>query len=204
MSQIKFTELRRYFDEELPGITFARGLSDESAREVIRTFFEQTQQWKEDIDPINTKKEVRFYDLSTPNSQGLIDRFTIVRQRFTDDEETIKLEAEKDYVRPQRNEIELVADPSDDVKKGLEIQVALVPTRIATEICDELFDEWYLIWAKGVKANLMAMKNKRWSDPVRAIQLEREFWDGIRFARSDETKGSRNVNLLATPQFKFA
>ena len=85
---------------------------------------------------------------------------------------------------------------------GLEVTVVVLPLITATSIPAYLMDRWNMKFCAGVKANLMLMKQKPWTDRELALQYMREYNAGIAEARNLTMKGMKNHSLRVTiPSF---
>ena len=191
-----YTELYEFTMPELPGCD--KPLILQTIKSILTHFFLQTYYWQEDLDAINILADVAEYDLDSTRSNALI----IVPVKVVLDD--AELQPGSNYEMPTTTRIKLLSTPAAASTAGLEIKAALKPKRGATSITDELFNRWYETWAFGVKARLMNMPKKSWSDRQTAAIYDAFYWDGIAEARVAVTKGKADAQLLATARWNFA
>jgi hypothetical protein len=166
--------------------------------DVLRRFCEESLVWKIDLDPINIRSGVTEYDLDGQPSYSEI----VVPTEVLQDE--VELEPVTDYTMPERDVLKLVVEPTADSDGGLEIEVALRPKLTATTICTDLYLNYYEAWASGVKSELMAEPEKKWSNPAQANYYAGKYAEGLSKARIAASKGNTVTPLLATARWKFA
>jgi len=93
--------------------------------------------------------------------------------------------------------IHLTSTPSDAITAGLQVQVALRPTRTATMIDKRLYEDWEEQWAKGVMAKLMRMPKKAWTDGATATSYWKEYRNSIAEARIQQSRGGMSQAIQA-------
>ena len=149
--------------------------------------------WTYDLTAINIRDGVQEYRLDglQPSYSQIDSLVSVVLQGVT-------IEPGTGYTMANREmAIWLVNDPGADVTAGLEIQVALRPSRTATYIDTRLYEDWEEQVAKGVMAVLMKMPGKAWSDQTMGNRYDREFRDTIAKARIQQTRGGMNKRTVA-------
>ena len=168
-------------------------LIDKHIRNVWIKFCHETQAWTYDLTAINILDGVQEYRLDgrQPNYTQIDTLIKVIR-------EDVVIEPGTGYTMADRERaIWLEDEPAADVTAGLEIQVALRPTRTATYIDTRLYEDWEEQVAKGVLSVLMKMPGKAWSDKTMGNRYDREFRDTIAKARIQQTRGGMNKRTVA-------
>lgn len=192
----QLTELYAYVEAELPRCP--KPLILQNIFTVINDFCERTQAWQDDLDPITVIEDVDTYDLDGEPANSDIIRPTKVLLN------DVELTPGLDYTMPSRTQLKLAYTPETDTDDALEVRVCLRLEAGATDICNALWDDWYRAWAAGVKARLMAMPNKPWTDARAAVKYEREYLEMIGDAIMDAQQGGMNQTLIAKPDYVWA
>lgn len=90
--------------------------------------------------------------------------------------------------------------PSQDF--DIELRVALKPALVTCQVPEHIFEDHALTIARGVKAELMAMPDKKWTHLERAGKFSMEYRYEKQVARKRVETGRANATLKAiTPYF---
>ena len=81
----------------------------------------------------------------------------------------------------------------------IEVRVALAPTMLATEVADELLDEWGEYIAQGALRRLLVMPGKPWFMPAAAAGADRQFRRGKARAKAKALRGFTGRSLTMRP-----
>jgi len=188
------TDFITMYDQVMPELPKCpAALIDKQMLNVWIKFCHETQAWTYDLTAINIMDGVQEYRLDglQPSYSQIDSLVTVVLQDVT-------IEPGTGYTMANREmAIWLINEPGADVTAGLEIQVALRPSRTATYIDTRLYEDWEEQIAKGVMAILMKMPGKAWSDQVMGNRYDREFRDTIAKARIQQTRGGMNKRIVA-------
>lgn len=188
------TDFTTMYDQVMPELPKCPApLIDKHMRNTWIRFCHETQAWTYDLTAINIRDGVQEYRLDgLQPSYAQID--TVIKVILED----VPIEPGTGYTMANRERaIWLVSEPTADVTAGLEVQVALRPTRTSTYIDTRLYEDWEEQVAKGVMAVLMKMPGKAWSDKTQGNQYDREFRDTIAKARIQQTRGGMNKRTVA-------
>jgi len=188
------TDFITMYDQVMPELPKCpAALIDKQMLNVWIKFCHETQAWTYDLTAINIMDGVQEYRLDglQPSYSQIDSLVTVVLQDVT-------IEPGTGYTMANREmAIWLINEPGADVTAGLEIQVALRPSRTATYIDTRLYEDWEEQIAKGVMAILMKMPGKAWSGQVMGNRYDREFRDTIAKARIQQTRGGMNKRVVA-------
>lgn len=83
------------------------------------------------------------------------------------------------YVQTGATHLRLVPYPAQSQPKGLWLKVAMKPQQDATEVHDELWEEYAMAIAEGALAKLYLMGKKPWTNPEAAGIAAAKFEDAI-------------------------
>ena len=104
-----------------------------------------------------------------------------------------------------KNMLTLDQTPTAALSAGLTARVAIAPILSATEdmeLPDRLFSDNQDVWAKGAMSRLMLMKNKSWTDLETGRMYHAMYWDGVRLAIAERSRGRTNRDLrVQIPNF---
>jgi hypothetical protein len=183
---------------ELPGCP--KPLILKAVVEVLREWCYRTQAWEVDLNDINVVADQTSYDL-----QSHIPDTEIVSLVYRpSDDKGVHLDGRLlspgvDYTIPvDKDVIVLKSTPTAAITDGLTITAALRPVRGASasvEVPERLFDDWHQDWARGIMSRLMLMDGEEWSNPDRGSTYDSMYWDGIRLAIAERTRGRTNRPL---------
>jgi len=172
---------------ELPGCPLPLIL--QRIRKVIIEFCRDSQAWEYDLDPINVRDGTTDYDLDLDTAEAVIDQ---IQEVLLEDSEIFQGE---DFIMASPVLLSLIEEPSADVDGGLEVTVSLRPSRTATTIDPRLFDDWADCWAAGVKAELMVMPGKPWTDQSLSRFYKAEYHKGLSQAKNRAATGDVNQTI---------
>lgn len=199
MAANNLTDLYEFIIPEVPDCP--KSIILQHIRLVLRDFCRRTQCWTVELDPILLVNTVDEYEFD-----GLIPSFaecdTIRRLELND----VELTPVTDWKFTSKTSIKLTATPTADTnvangETGLEIEAVLLPIKAATIIDGDLYDSHYETWASLVKAKLMMMPKKLWSNPqLGAYYKEQGYW-GMSDARWEQETGNTRKDLIALPEY---
>jgi hypothetical protein len=192
---------------ELPGVPAI--LLDDIITEIVRDFCTQTQCWQEDLTAIDVVADQADYTLTAPANTEIITP-TYVKlndtEIFPGDEEDD--DTNTYWLKRDKVTLTLQSTPTAAATGGLEVRVAVRPTAAATSIAgtngDRMFSEWRRAWASGIKARLMEMPKKGWSNVAQAKYYADHYWEEVCRARSENALERMNKNLQAKAKWTFA
>jgi hypothetical protein len=91
---------------------------------------------------------------------------------------------------PTDTTLQLYPIPVDTIVKGLLVRAAFRPTRTATTVDDEIFNEWVEVIAAGALQRLFAMPAQPFYNAKAAADYARVFSDGCRAAEIKARMGA--------------
>lgn len=150
-------------------------------RQALRDFCTRTLVWQANLAPMPTVVGFDSYMLAIPAGASLVK----LLMAGIDDEPLGIVDRTKGVSGSSRNPygriwtedrkaVHLFPVPSA-AGKQIKVLAALKPTQAATEIEDQLFEDFASIIATGAKASLLNMVNVTWSDPRLALDLTNQF-----------------------------
>lgn len=165
----------------------------QKAREVIRDFCKFTRAWRLDIDTVPVKTNVKEYDIDDNPTGTEIVAVTDVK---LDDR---YLRANTDYkLQDDDLSVLILANyPGSTEGTGLEATLLLQPTLTADSIDDQLYRDYQEAFVDGLKAFLMLMQKKTWSDREMGAYYKREYEIKRTDARIREIRG-KGLNPIMT------
>jgi hypothetical protein len=179
--------LATFYDWILPDIAgYVPALVDQKIREAAQDFCELTRTWRVSITPLDitmgapeiqlvTDADMEIFELRKVFVNGLlIDPANESDLDAADSGWDIVVGPPTDYLLYDRRVIRLHPIPDFTIVGGLTGQAFLRPTSMAANL-PSLFSSVEDVLAKGVKAKLMAMDKKPWSNSARAATLAVEF-----------------------------
>jgi|GEM_PF-5628456 len=201
------SEMYQYMMPELPGCP--KPLIIQHLRETIREWAYRTQAWEQDLNDIDIVDGTSDYELDSPVEDTEIAGLV---HRPSDDVgvhyDGRLLSPGVEYTIPvAKDVIHLVSAPVADLTDGLEITAVLTLANDATassEVPDRLFQDYRQTWAYGAMSRLMLMKGKKWSDKETGILYHNIYWDAIRLAIGERTRGRTNRSLRVQHPAAFA
>lgn len=200
---------------ELPGAPLP--MVDHWLRNAAIEFCEESKALVLNLEPVDAVAEQMEYLLPMPDDGGgtpvvLYELVEIVSARFSGEKLTpiVPLELEKKYddweaevgtpehyTQADTFNILLIPAPTDAATDAIEVRAALKPTPSATGVSDWLFSQYRMALAAGVKAKMMALSGKPWSNPDMALFYSGVFADAISTATTRTSDG----HTRATPRF---
>jgi len=166
----------------------------------VREWCMRSQAWEIDLDDIDIIADQDTYQLDSP----VEDTEVIACVNRPSDDVGVKwdgrlLSPGVEYtIEVTKNMLTLDETPSAASTGGLTVRVAIAPILSATEdmeVPDRLFSDNQDIWAKGAMSRLMLMPKKEWTDIDTARTYHAMFWDGIRLAIAERTRGRTNRDI---------
>jgi len=166
----------------------------------IREWCMRSQAWEIDLDDIDIIADQATYQLDSP----VEDTEVVACVHRPSDDVGVKLDGRLlspgvEYtIEVTKNMLTLDQTPTAASSAGLTVRVAIAPILSATatlEVPDRLFSDNQDIWARGAMSRLMLMKKKAWTDPETGRMYHAMFWDGIRLAIAERTRGRTNRDL---------
>lgn len=106
-----------------------------------------------------------------------------------------KGEAPTVYFMDTSYSIRVYPEPTKDLDKALQVQVALKPKRDAKEVPDFLYENWADTIVHGTLAKLFAMTSKEWANPQLVAFHEEEYRAGLSRAKSKAIKSRQSVSI---------
>lgn len=162
---------------EVPGVS--TDLVKLHLRQTAIEFFEESGVFNVMLDPISVNANIAEYDLDNPDST--VDIAQIKQVWFGSkklDPTTFdelgqapdtwmdrKAEEPTNYTQEAQNTIRLFPTPTKSLRNGLRVRVALRPSLTAAGLEDWVATKYIQELCAGVKAVLMEMSNKPWSNP---------------------------------------
>jgi len=176
------------------------GIITSAIQRQARAFCERSEAWRQQLDSINLKDGILRYELE-PDWDAELRRVSEVRINTEDgvDAGNVGELIPPDQYRYEPRECELILndgyEPREDVDKGLEVKVILVPRRLATKIDPVFLDRWQIAIIGGVMRYLAAMPGKKWSNATLAATSNVDYIRGIADARRDLDLDGTNATL---------
>lgn len=103
------------------------------------------------------------------------------------------------FIRTSSSVMQVVPTPTVSETDVVGIRAALAPTRTATGVDSEIYEDYLIAIATGAKAYLYGMHGQTFYDPTLAMQLRQEFMVAIGAARIKVNKGQTR----AAPRIEF-
>lgn len=211
MADPTLSDMYEYVWTELPGCS--KILILKTTVEIIREWCDRTQAWEVDLNAIDIEDGTTEYDLQShiPDTEiaGIVHR---PGDANTDDVgvkwDGRLLSPGVEYTIPVDKDIIILdSEPTADDSEALTIKAALKPIRAATasmEIPERLFNDHHQVWARGIMSRLMLQKNKEWTDLETGRLYHNMYWDGIRLAITERTRGRTHRSLRVRHPAAFA
>lgn len=160
--------------------------------DAIIEFCKESLAWSVDLDPMYVTQDVQEYDL-TPN-----DPYTRIHKVQKVELNNTEISPGDGYEMLDRVTMWLNSKPGADIDNGLEINVAVTPTRSATSIDDDLFETHYDTLVAGALGRLFRIPGKAWTNPAMAAYYEAKFSDGIATSKGELSKNYTNAQIRTT------
>lgn len=101
---------------------------------------------------------------------------------------------------PSDDAIYLWPVPSTSTTSGLAIRAAFEPTRTATQVADDLFDDYALTIAYGALSRLLGIVSQPFYNPQQAAAFQRQFDSELSRAIGQATRGTTRGSLRVQPR----
>lgn len=199
MATVNLTAFYDYVLPDLPGVPQALAL--DHIRLAAAEFFERSLIWYYDHPAIDVVTGTAEYPFVPPagtevcairqawyNGQKIYAR-SPVTLNSTYEDWRIETGVPYWYHRLSRLAVRVVPIPSADLVGGLKLWVNLKPTKDATTIEEEHFDEWREAIAAGAKYRIAKIPKKPYTDPNMAAVWFQEFKDGYNLALQQANNG---------------
>ncbi|MDK2957815.1 MAG: hypothetical protein PWQ57_3313 [Desulfovibrionales bacterium] len=174
-----------YVHPEAAGAPVAVVLS--KIRHAAQDFCQESQIWRESLDPVVFPKGVKEADLEAPDDDS-----RIVELVWLKDAGGSKLAPGADYTATHET-ITLASAPAKAFTCSA--LAALKPSASAETVLDFLFHDWSEAIAHGALGKLMAMVGREWLSPQGAAFHRQEFSKGVAAARARINKGYASRSL---------
>ena len=181
-------------------------------RNAMIEFCDKSMLWQYEVDPIDTVAGTTEYTLALPNGTGLariMDLFynghrllpkseTELAKLYVDDWRSQEGEPSY-YTQRWPNVVILCPAPSTSIQNGLDLLVALRPTRASIAVDDFLFERWAEEIAFGARARLMAISGQPYTDQVQASYYRAKFDAVIGKAKIELNRGLTRATQYVRP-----
>lgn len=178
-------------------------------------FCDKSLYWLYNHDPVTTIDNVATYELELPDftaSVAVLDAWHDNLPLVPVGEDTIKkvyplnwptlMGAPKYLTQQNPNEVILVPYPQTGIAQGLNMIMAIKPTRDSVDIDDSIYENWAEGIGFGARARIHALPNQSFSDPVAAAKYDALFRIEIGKATVTRNRGlSRAVQRVRPPRF---
>lgn len=178
--------------DELPSVPEAlalRALSD-----AVKEFCSRTHYWQENLSPITLRPGEVTYELSLDTGTQLVQikdvrldgrkvypvATEIPRLRNT----ALRAGLPRGYIQWQPKTIELVNAPLDGAQLEVKAALTLALSATATQLPDDLVDEYGEVIASAAKGRLMRQANQPWYAPDAVLGYMGPFYGAITTAKS--------------------
>lgn len=188
---------------DCPGVNPA--LAMRRLQEAHYQFCKETQAWRALADRIQLQKNIRSYDISTP------DDVVIDRLYFLEGEgnvippaplQYVQESSVRAYVQNARDNISLLFDPSGPadpnnlrVEDFLWPRIILLPAPNTNIIDCRLNEDWGFRISSGAKWKLMISPKKDYSSADGALYHRQEYYRGMLDCRMDVNRNGSNASL---------
>jgi len=201
------TEVMPYV-RECPEIVAVNAL-----RNAMIEFCDKSMLWQYEVDPIDVVAGTTEYTLALPPGTGIariMDLFhnghrlqprseTELASLYVDDWRSQQGEPCY-YTQRWPNVVILCPAPSTSILSGLDLIVALRPTRAGIAVDDFLFERWAEEIAFGARARIMAISGQPYTDQVQASYYRAQFESAIGKAKIELNRGlTRAVQHVRPP-----
>lgn len=191
-----------FFDYILPDVpSCPQDVAALHVRSVVMDFFDSTGVYVVTHDPVDVVENTHTYNFAPPTG------YDVARIHTAWFDGTELTSSGEDNIRrailnwttktgepthtlcENQSSVRLVPIPNRSLTAGLEMRVVLKPTRTSTGIStDWVFDRWVEIMAHGVKARLMEMPAKPWTNPALAVYHSGKYHMGVGDALRDANR----------------
>lgn len=191
-----------FYNEVMPDVPGCpTPLADNAIKNAAIEFCERSMAWRINSAPIDLTAAVPIYTLNNPAGSIVVDIMDAlvsglqIKAKSHDQLNALYQDWRNEtgdaayYHRPTPSTIRIVPTPTVTTVGALVLSMALKPSRAATGIDSELFEQYMEVIAAGAKYRLMIMQKKPWSDPSRAGVQQVTFNNGIAAASLDTAMG---------------
>lgn len=176
-------------------------------------FCERTLIWQSNIGAMDLVAGTGEYTISVPTDTTLVeimsawynnrllipkDQDGLTRIFRLDDWRSVE-GAPRYFTRTSSSIMQLVPRPTENETDVVGVRAALAPTRIATGVDSEVYEDYLMVIAVGARAYLHGMHGQTFYDPGMAMELRRQFMAGIGHARIKVNKGQTR----SAPRIEF-
>lgn len=208
------TALTAFRSRVLPNVPMCPDIVvDEAVLDACIEFCEKTNIIRETLDPVTTTADQFQIDFDASPSTKIVQLMQVwcgVREIYPTQEdasgafsysETITGETATTGMPQAFSELSsgsIVTYPRPDKAYQLTARVSLKPSRNATVVHDDLYENWANVIAAGALYRLYTMK-ATWQDPQRASLEREEFRSGIGNAILESKRGRNRAEDMVTP-----
>lgn len=179
-----FAEYARAGMGKAPDFVYTR-----AAKAVLRDFCSRTQAWRETLDPITVFSGMSEADMDLPTGADLVAVVSV------DSGNRTLLVPGRDYLTQSSATTLTFAEPVTE-DKTLTVLAALMPSRNATSLPDQLYDMYLDAISDGIIANLRSQSGQEWYDPTIAMFHQGQYSSAVARAKIGVYSGGRqNTNL---------
>lgn len=209
------------FEDFLPEVLqFVPDVADLVATNAIRNacieFCEKTRYWQIEVDPIDVVANQSNYVIPTPADTkmvGIVYAYYQTNLLVPQPPDTLaniyrlgdwrELQGSPQYITQIiKPEVILVPQPSFAAAGALKVRVSIAPTRGASEVSSQLYEEYLMVIANGAKAILYNTPGQPYFDKTAAKECQILFRTGIANARIAIDKGlTRTSNRAEFQRF---
>lgn len=190
-----------------------RVIVENAIRHTTIEFCERTLIWQANIAAMDLAAGTGEYTIAVPTDTTLVeimgawynnvllipkDQDGLTRIFRLDDWRTVS-GAPRYFTRTSSAVMQLVPTPATAETDVVGIRAALAPTRTATGVDSEIYDDFLMVIAAGARAYLHGMHGQTFYDPAMALQLRREFMVGVANAKIKVNKGQTR----SAPRIEF-
>jgi hypothetical protein len=178
-------------------------------------FCDKSLYWLYTHDPVTTLDNVSTYELELPDyttSVAILDAWYNNMPLIPQGEDELRrilplnwptLYGTPKYLTQQNpGEVILVPYPLIGLSQGLNMTIALKPTRDSVDIDDSIYENWAEGIGYGARARIHALPHQSFSDPVASVKYEAMFNTAIGKATVARNRGlARTVQRVRPPRF---
>lgn len=184
-------------------------VAEQALRDTAISFCDSTMVIHEQLTAFNTMVSTAEYTLSAPSADETVSRVLEVSVDgrairpipSTDAFGLLSQSGAPVYFYTTRvgSQLKLVLYPTPDKAYTIAVDAALRPTRTATQVQDDLYNQWIDTLAAGAVSRIASMPGQSFTDMQLAAFKQSEFYTGVTRARIDgrtgRLKGSARVTL---------
>ena len=176
---------------------------------VAADFCEQTLLFQYTGEPITVSPTTMYYDIPLPSEEVRVAQVisAILNDRELEPvpmDEAHRMRTSHGFLQVSPATIQLlIPTPVEEMVDALVIKTAVAPVFGASELDDDLYNRWFDVVCAGVKAQLMNMPKKTWTNPALAAFYDNQYKIGVNKALVMTNKGSTRAELRVKPR-RFA